>query len=97
MFSEERDETYCLPPYFASEHIHDSAQDAAERQFIKIDGKAVSLNSGHPAVSAATARLDELRKFMSKASEPFTNKYEDANVTVFSIRNRDFWEKNLGL
>ena len=97
MFSEERNENYCLPLYFANEHIHDSAQNAAERQFIKIDGNAVSLNSDHPSVSAAVARLGELRKFMSKASEPFTNKYEGNNKHPFSIRNRDFWEENLGL
>lgn len=97
IFSEERDESYCLPQHFANEHIHESAQIAAERQFIKIDGNAVSLNSDHPSVSAATARLDDLRIFMLGASEPFANKYEHDNDHPFSIHNRDFWEKNLGL
>lgn len=97
MFSEERGETYCLPEYYSNEHIHEAARDAAEREYIKLDGFQVLLNSEHPGVRSASERLDELRLFMSRASEEFSSKYVDDSHHQFSIRNRDFWESRLGL
>lgn len=97
LFSEERGENYCLPDYFANETVCDAAQKAAERQFVKIDGSVVTVMSSHPAVEEAEARLDELRKFMVKASDELSKKYAKDNGHLFSIRNRDFWQENLGL
>lgn len=97
MFHGERSETYHLPHHYGSEHIHEGSKDAAQRQFIKLDGNEVSLMDSHPLVFSALQKLTELRKFMGTASNALIEKYESDHEHPFSIRNRDFWEKNLGL
>jgi hypothetical protein len=97
MFYRERGEDYRLPPHFANEHIHESAQQAAERDFVEIDENLVTLNSAHPVVSAALVELRKIEDFLLNASEAFRDNYQDENDHPFSISNRDFWERNLGL
>jgi hypothetical protein len=97
MFYRERGEDYRLPPYFASEHIYETAQQAAARDFVEIEENQVTLNSAHPVVSAALVELRKIEDFLLNASDAFRDNYEDENDHPFSITNRDFWEKNLGL
>lgn len=97
IFSETRGEMYRLPEYFGNETTCDAAQNAAERQFVKIDENVVTALSSHPAVEEVQNRLNELRNFIGGASEELAKKYQQDHSHQFSIYNRDFWEKNLGL
>jgi hypothetical protein len=97
VYQENRGGEYVLPTYYGNEHKYEDAQQAGERQFVRLDDNVVSLVESHPKVRDVLDHLRTLSRFVACASDPFKEKYESVEKHPFSLSNRDFWEKNLGL
>jgi len=67
------------------------AQKAAEDDYLKIDGKWVTLNAGDPKVRKAIEALNKLKCFLQNVDKDFHRDFEQKYEICAKIESRKFW------
>lgn len=90
MYYSYADKDFYLNPYEKPDEYSD-AIEAAENDFLEVEGNWIALNESDPKVKRALKILDQLYEFIEGASEEFHSNFELKYDMCAKISSKKFW------